>query len=1395
MSNKILSPSEFMKKRKEESTSVELLTKQNNVQILSPATFVKLREQKRNSNTYEYNTIEEYDTALIDIEKQSSKLIEEKNKLQQQKVGAIRSFGMYNPTAAGGISIDERLTQINDESKKLQTSKDILENNRRLKIKEQTLNGYTALQNAKDFTTVSERGKSAQNPELSDLINYYASPTTDGKPNVGNKLSFYFSNKDADHDWSAWKGKDSDGILKENLNDIPNGIEVVPYGSSHNWDELTDEEVATYNYVLAKNGESAADTYLKDIQDTLDKRAADKQTEATKKQYEESGAVGKTMLNVQSVAANVTGGIPSMIEDAVNLATDGEVHPYSQAHSTQQFGREVRELTSTDIQNRIENKALGAFAANTYQAIMSGADSLAGAVTLGSLYTASMGGAAASQKARELQESGASIAQIALGSIASGAIEYYTEKVSLDKWAEGLSAEGIKGVIKKVLAQGAVEATEETRSYILNLVSDSLIQGYNSASEQEVRTLMNENGLSEDEARKQVAAGNALNAFWSAYGGFVSGSTMMGGTYLSGIGNVTQENNFKKSAYNAIVRGTDTEATLKTLSNSRTATKGVKDIATYASRSAILGSNVTKQSLYDTMSERGYTPSQAIQAELKKNIKTTDLSKSGVSDSVLQNIEQLSSKLDTAFAAAWYDTNGLKATRSATNLYVKGVAAGDAVSAMVTAIQATNENDSDHVNALVKKANKYLPDGYRAEISSYDNQKNARNVIRAAETYLNTLSEQIIDVSQDYTGDIISDINSAYKAIGTKLDSESGHAISELLLYGRVNENFKTVLSNEKATDMLSHILGMYIDGETNVETVRRKAWDMISVYKAGQGAFYSKVAALKHMRMKAIESQLKSADINSDKILTGFQNTIYNGKLTRAQAEAIAKNSKAFDIFVEATYGKLTLQSTVEDMIAAAGLVVGFDLAGESSLYYDSGITEVIESDRLVSDDPGLYDPETGKIILNKNAELSKKLGYRLAREILQDDVSVQSVSTDNKIDPAFRLDGSGKLHFDGEISTLSELQRGSLKALEQIADALGVDFYIETELGSDKNGWFDPKDNSIHISIDAGTDSRGTMLYTAAHELTHFIRKWSPEKWEIFSEFIIRNYVKNKVPVGELIVSQKFKAKRHGREIDNNTAQEELIADACEMMLTDGSAIAKLSKLKKTDSVLFERIKYFISNIAAKIKKLYENLSSYSIEAKYLSEMNNVAVELQQMFNDALYDAGMAYITRDETISGGYSNNYRFQIRHDPNTKIDFVSIPINDIVGEGIAKTDSISRKARIYLNKKFKGVVLPVGKTKNVYIRKEGINETTNPAKRLDNSDYRGKMFAMTELDNLLRSSSYLGWTKDDGRHPDVIRWIKYRTTFLFTDESGMNQVIQGVVKNKRIAKGDCFYDIT
>ncbi len=230
-----------------------------------------------------------------------------------------------------------------------------------------------------------------------------------------------------------------------------------------------------------------------------------------------------------------------------------------------------------------------------------------------------------------------------------------------------------------------------------------------------------------------------------------------------------------------------------------------------------------------------------------------------------------------------------------------------------------------------------------------------------------------------------------------------------------------------------------------------------------------------------------------------------------------------------------------------------------------------------------------------------------------------------------AVKNTGPGKVHFDGDRTALSERQQVSLTALDRVASALGVQIHIFDSKSdrryADKNGWFDPDDNSIHIDLYAGEQGKDTILFTASHELTHFVKKWSPAKFKVLSNFLMQEYGKQDVTVDELVQEQIRFAKSKGREISPDKAFEEVIANSMEQMLADGNVIEKMEKLKAQDRSVWEKIRDYIKGLAAKIRKVYEGIRADSEEGKYVAEMKDAIEQIQNLFAEGLNEAGTNY------------------------------------------------------------------------------------------------------------------------------------------------------------------------
>lgn len=145
-----------------------------------------------------------------------------------------------------------------------------------------------------------------------------------------------------------------------------------------------------------------------------------------------------------------------------------------------------------------------------------------------------------------------------------------------------------------------------------------------------------------------------------------------------------------------------------------------------------------------------------------------------------------------------------------------------------------------------------------------------------------------------------------------------------------------------------------------------------------------------------------------------------------------------------------------------------------------------------------------------------------------------------------------TGRVRYDGDIRTLNARQRASVAALEKVADALGVQIHLfesqvdENGIRQGENGWYNTTTGDIGIDIHAGISGEGTMLFTTAHELTHFIKQWSPAKFKVLANFLMEQYGEKGISVEELVEQQQAKALRGGRELSFDEAFEELVADS---------------------------------------------------------------------------------------------------------------------------------------------------------------------------------------------------------------------------------------------------------
>lgn len=184
-------------------------------------------------------------------------------------------------------------------------------------------------------------------------------------------------------------------------------------------------------------------------------------------------------------------------------------------------GRKIETQTDAELFGR----NVGSF---LYQTGMSMADSGLSIATLGpgSIYL--MGANAAVNTSKEIVDRGGTSSQAFWGGLAAGAAEMLFEKVSVDRLLTPKSVADWKGVVRELLTQGGVEASEEVCTEIANILSDTAIMGANSNFANAVRDYQAQ-GMTAEQAKRRAYLDQLGQVVEAGLGGFVSGVGMAGG--------------------------------------------------------------------------------------------------------------------------------------------------------------------------------------------------------------------------------------------------------------------------------------------------------------------------------------------------------------------------------------------------------------------------------------------------------------------------------------------------------------------------------------------------------------------------------------------------------------------------------------------------------------------------------------------------------------------------------------------------------------------------------------------------------------------------------------------------------------------------------------------------
>lgn len=346
-----------------------------------------------------------------------------------------------------------------------------------------------------EFAKYAQRGNAIENPSYEKAQSgLYIFGKQIGGAKIPNKVTFARDNADK---------------LAEHETAIVNGTEKQRALYRH----MTNDEVETYNYLLAKdneNGTHDADDYLGKLTETL----RDRQSAAINDYYVQTANEHPVLATATNIIGSPLKGT-AMVSAALDRIRGREIDQNSGA---MQFARGMDTMTSTvsgNINEDVYKKTDSAFLANAssfvYDTGVSIAQSAFNTLATGGNAIASslmMSGSAGASAMQEALDGGATDDQaLAVGGWAA-LFEALFEKVSIENFVK-MSSPAAKGaVVKNILKQMGIEASEESATEIADIISESWIMGENS------------------QYRDKSAAELAFQVFMSGLGGAVSGGVM-----------------------------------------------------------------------------------------------------------------------------------------------------------------------------------------------------------------------------------------------------------------------------------------------------------------------------------------------------------------------------------------------------------------------------------------------------------------------------------------------------------------------------------------------------------------------------------------------------------------------------------------------------------------------------------------------------------------------------------------------------------------------------------------------------------------------------------------------------------------------------------------------------
>lgn len=271
-----------------------------------------------------------------------------------------------------------------------------------------------------------------------------------------------------------------------------------------------------------------------------------------------------------------------------------------------------------------------------------------------------------------------------------------------------------------------------------------------------------------------------------------------------------------------------------------------------------------------------------------------------------------------------------------------------------------------------------------------------------------------------------------------------------------------------------------------------------------------------------------------------------------------------------------------------------------------------------------------------NLNTSEANAEAVDVSRETIAPNAEVNAITTEASTATSPRLH---RLY--NTEKPLTDIQSTSIEALDRLASAVNVDIYLydstETSEYGDSSGRYETGTDRVYVDINAGSQYEGTILRTAGHELVHFIKRWSPDEFATLSKFVEQTLVNSGADISSLVSDKIMQAAAHNATRSKEVAYEEVIADACQTVLTDTEALAELSQ---TNRGLFDKIMEFFRDFIDRIRGVYAEYKPTTEAGRIMAQQTqDVLDRLSSTYATALVRAGEARTEAQKLLAGEQS------------------------------------------------------------------------------------------------------------------------------------------------------------